>query len=173
MRISLKNMRQLSAEQISTRVLYVLLAIIVLLFGAFFLVGYDIPFEEDPTFNAPMFTDAVLVFIYILVLATVGITAFAVFRSIKKRDKTTDTVNNIPAAKIVWLTTVLTAVSMLITFLLGSSEPVMINGVEYSNVFWLKATDMFINTAIILLFFAVCGVGFGLSGYNRKIHLKK
>lgn len=173
MRISLKNMGQLSAEQISTRVLYVLLAIIVLLFGAFFLVGYDIPFEEDPTFNAPMFTDAVLVFIYILVLATVVITAYAVFRSIKKRDKTTDTVNNIPAAKIVWLTTVLTAASMLLTFLLGSSEPVMINGVEYSNVFWLKATDMFINTAIILLFFAVCGVGFGLSGYNRKIHLKK
>ena len=97
MRISLKSIRQLSAEQISTRVLYVLLAVIVLLFGAFFLIGYDIPYDEDPTFNAPMFTDAVLVFIYMLVLATVGITAYAVYRSIKGRDKTSDTINNIPA----------------------------------------------------------------------------
>lgn len=50
MRISLKSIRQLSAEQMSTRVLYVLLAVIVLLFGAFFLIGYDIPYDEDPTF---------------------------------------------------------------------------------------------------------------------------
>lgn len=173
MRSSLKSIRQLSAEQISTRVLYVLLAVIVLLFGAFFLIGYDIPYDEDPTFNAPMFTDAVLVFIYMLVLATVGITAYAVYRSIKGRDKTSDTINNIPAAKIVWLTTGLTAASMLLTFLLGSSEPVMVNGVKYADVFWLKATDMFINTALILLFVAVCGVVFGLSGYNRKVNLNK
>lgn len=173
MRISINSMRQLSAEQISTRVLYVLLAVIVLLFGAFFLIGYDIPYDENPTFNAPVFTDAVLVFIYMLVLATVAITSLAVYRSVKGRDKTSDTVNNIPAAKIVWLTTGLTAASMLLTFLLGSSESVMVNGVEYSDVFWLKATDMFINTASILLFVAVCGVVFGLSGYNRKVNLKK
>ncbi len=172
MHISFKNVRQLSAEQISTRVLYVLLAVIVLLFGAFFLVGYDTPFEDDPTFNAPLFTDAVLVFIYILTAATVALTACAVYRSIRGRDKTADTINNIPAAKIVWLTTGLTAASLVLTFLFGSSEPVDINGVKYSDVFWLKATDMFINTALILLFIAVCGVVFGLSGYNRKIYLK-
>lgn len=173
MHFSLKNMRQLSAEQISTRVLYVLIAVIVLLFGAFFLIGFDIHYDEDPTFNAPLFTDAVLIFIYILVLATVGMTAYAVYRSIRGRDKTSDTINNIPAAKIAGFTAGLTVVCLLLTFLLGSSEPVMVNGVKYSDAFWLKATDMFINTASVLLLVAVCGVVFGLSGYSRKISLKK
>lgn len=172
MHFSLKDMKRLSSEQISTRVLYVMLAVIVLLFGAFFMIGYDVPFEDDPVFNAPIFTDTVLVFIYILVLVTVIITAFSVFQSIRKRDKASDVINNIPAARIVWLTTGLTAACLLLTFLFGASEPVSVNGVQYSDMFWLKATDMFINTASILLFVAVCGVAYGLSGYNRKINLK-
>ncbi len=32
---------------------------------------------------------------------------------------------------------------------------------------------MFINTSFILLAIAVCGVALGLSGYNRKISIKK
>ena len=62
---------------------------------------------------------------------------------------------------------------MLITFLLGSAEPVMVNGVEFADTFWLKATDMFINTSTVLLLVAVCGVAYGLSGYNRKLNNRK
>ena len=62
---------------------------------------------------------------------------------------------------------------MLITFLLGSAEPVTVNGVEFADTFWLKATDMFINTSLVLLLVAVCGVAFGLSGYCRKMGIRK
>ena len=62
-RFSLHGIRKLDAEQVSTRVLYVLVALAVVVFGAFFLIGYDQPYEDDPQFNAPVLTDVVLVFI--------------------------------------------------------------------------------------------------------------
>ena len=35
-------------------VLYALIALIVLLFGLFFLVGFDTPYDENPDYNAPL-----------------------------------------------------------------------------------------------------------------------
>ena len=89
------------------------------------------------------------------------------------RDKAQGKANNIPAAKIAWGTVGLLVASLLATFLLGSAEPVQVNGVAYTDVFWLKATDMFINTSLVLLLVAVCGVAFGLSGYCRKMGIRK
>lgn len=167
------GMRRLTAEQVSARVLYVLVALAVLLFGAFFLIGYDAPFEENPSFNAPVLTDAVLIFMYLLLSAAAVVMLVAVVHGIRHRDKSADVVNNIPAAKIAWATAVFMSVCMAVTFALGSDDPVTVNGVVYGDTFWLKATDMFIDTSFVLLAVAACGVAFGLSGYNRKIKFKK
>lgn len=169
---SRKGMRRLDAEQISTRVLYVLVMLAAVIFGAFFLIGYDVPYEDDPTFNAPVLTDAVLIFIYALVAAAVLLAVAAVVVGIRRGVRSDAVVNNIPAARISWATAALLAVCLTVTFLLGSPSPVMVNGVEYTDTFWLKATDMFINTSLILLFTAACGTAFGLSGYNRKLKLR-
>ena len=93
----------------------------------------------------------------------------AVAVGLRRSGGSSSVVNNIPAARIAWATVALLVGSLLVTFLLGSSKPVLVNGVEYTDTFWLKATDMFINTSFVLLFVAVCGVVFGLSGYNRKL----
>lgn len=163
----------MTAEQVSTRVLYVLVALAVIVFGAFFMIGYDVPYEDNPEFNAPRLTDLVLVFIYVLVLLAALLAVVAVAISFKARDKSQGKVNNIPAAKIAWGTAGLLVASLLVTFLLGSAEPMTVNGVPYADVFWLKATDMFINTSLVLLAVAVCGVAFGLSGVGRKIGKRK
>ena len=160
---------KLDAEQLSTSVLYVLVALVVIVFGAFFLIGYDVPYEDDPSFNAPLLTDAVLVFMYVLVSGAVLLAVAAVAVGQRRSGGSSSVVNNIPAARIAWATVALLVGSLLVTFLLGSSKPVLVNGVEYTDTFWLKATDMFINTSFVLLFVAVCGVVFGLSGYNRKL----
>jgi hypothetical protein len=34
---------------------------------------------------------------------------------------------------------------------LGSSKPIVTNGERFTNVFWLKTTDMFIYTSILLI----------------------
>ena len=164
---------RLTAEQVSTRVLYVLVALAVVVFGAFFLIGYDVPYEDNSEFNAPLLTDVVLVFMYVLVFLAAILAVAAIAIGFKARGKSQGKVNNIPAAKIAWGTAGLLVASLLATFLSGSAEPVPVNGVPYTDVFWLKATDMFINTSLVLLAVAVCGVVFGLSGYNRKIGKRK
>ncbi len=163
----------MKAEQVSMRVLYILIALAVLLFGAFFIIGFDKPYEEDPGFNAPLLTDAVLVFVYLLVVGALIIMAYSVVRSIKRMDKSVSITNNVPESKILWCTVVMLLCCMIITFLLGSSQSVQVNGVEFTQTFWLKATDMFINTVIVMLIVAVLGVAFGISGYSRKLRLKK
>ncbi|MDO4160970.1 MAG: hypothetical protein Q4D41_10975 [Prevotellaceae bacterium] len=172
-RLSLKDIKGWKTEKKSTAVLYILVTLTVLVFGAFFFIGFDTPYEEDPTFNAPMLTDAVLIFIYLLIILASALAVIAIVRGIKTRDRSADVINNIPATRIMFCTFGLLVACMAITLLLGSSEPVMVNGIKYIDTFWLKATDMFINTMIILLVIAICGVAFGLSGYNRKIKLKK
>ena len=109
----------LTAEQVSTRVLVALVVLAVVVFDAFFLIGYDVPFEDNPEFNAPRLTDLVLVFIYVLVLlaAILAVTAIAI--SLKARDKAQGRANNIPSAKIAWGTAGLLVASLLATFLLG------------------------------------------------------
>ncbi len=76
-----------TSEKVSTLALYLLVALTVVLFGAFFLIGYDTPYEDDPSFNAPVLTDAVLVFIYLLVFATLALTVASVIAG-SKPDKT-------------------------------------------------------------------------------------
>lgn len=170
--LSRKGNGKLTSEQISTRVLYALVALTVVVFGAFFLIGYDEPYADDPSFNAPMLTDAVLVFIYLLTFAASALAVCAVVVAFRRRDKSSAVINNVPAARINRAVIVLLCASLIVTFVLGSSEPVLANGAEYTDRFWLKATDMFINTSLVLLVVAVCGVIFGLSGYNRKVKLK-
>ena len=57
---------------------------------------------------------------------------------------------------------------MMLTFLLGSEEAVMVNGEAYTDSFWLKLTDMFINTAMVLILVAIAVAVYGGLGLNRR-----
>ena len=45
----------------------------------------------------------------------------------------------------------------------------MINGISYTDRFWLKATDGLIISSAILMIIAGCFVIYGMSGVNRKL----
>ena len=113
--------------------------------------------------------DILLVIIYLLLIGVICVTVFSVWRSLKMSDRSQKLQNRIPVVKIAVGCAVLLVVCLALTFVLGSSQPMLINGESYNQTFWLKTADMFIFTAIILCVVAVAGVGFGLSGYNRKI----
>ena len=68
--------RRGAAERISQKVFYLLSAVIVLLFGLFYAVGYSIPYLLNPDLNAPLFTGAIISLILFLLLLAV---AFATF----------------------------------------------------------------------------------------------
>jgi len=83
---SIRDIKNWPADTVSKRVLIVLIALSALVFGAFYLVGYDVPFDDNANFNAPIFTDILLYFIYALLVATVVVCAVAVVRGLKRRD---------------------------------------------------------------------------------------
>lgn len=161
--------RQLPSDKASGRVQAVLVIMSVLLFGMFYFVGFDFPYDEDPRFNAPLLTDAVLWFSYVLFVAAVVVTVISVVRSVRVHSSDDRLSNGIPAMRIAWSIGGLLVSSLLLTFLFGSSEPLMVNGRRFTSVFWLKLTDMFINTSIVLGVIAVAAVCYGMSGLNRRL----
>lgn len=77
--------------------------------------------------------------------------------------------NRVPRKNIAWGVTGFTILLLLITCLAGSSQPLIINSISYTDRFWLKATDGLIVSSVILIVVAACFVIYGMSGINRKL----
>lgn len=155
-------------DKVSGRVLLVLLVLSVAVFALFWLVGFNLPYLDDASFNAPLFTDLLLFFMYLLLVGAIAVAAVSAVRSLRRRDKGDGRVNGVPARCIAWGTVALLFASLALTFATGSAEPMKINGVDFAETFWLKATDMFVNTIIILMVVALAAVLYGVSGLNRR-----
>ncbi|MCR4852317.1 MAG: hypothetical protein K5893_01845 [Prevotella sp.] len=112
--------------------------------------------------------DFLLIVMYLALVATLVLAVWSAWHSMKRRDKSQRVVNRIPVMRIVYIVIALLVGLLLLTFLCGSSSPMAVNGDRYDTWFWLKASDMFIVTAIVLIFIAIVGVVISFSGYFRK-----
>ena len=88
---------------------------------------------------------------YLVTAVALGVTAYSVWHGMRTRRKGDDIINGVPAGKIGWCVAIGLVVCLVLTFLLGSSKPVMTNGTLYKDAFWLRLTDMFIYTSILLI----------------------
>src|SRR5574344_278564 len=159
------------SEQISKFVLYIISGIIVLVLLAYYFIGYDNVYEDNPELNDPLCTDVLIYLMYILVVAAVATAVAAIIRSFKMRDSSSDTAG-IKSSVIANASFILMFVSLAVCFLVGSSKPVTVNGALLTDKFWLKVTDMFLSSSYFLLAVAVIGLVFGVSGINRKFPKK-
>lgn len=159
--------KDMKTEQITSRLLYVLVGLAAVVFLLFYLVGYNMPYVFDPEYNAPLFTDVVIVFMYLMVAAGVAAAVYAVVMERKRRSRQA-VENGIPAGKIERGTLLLLVVLLAVSFLLGSSAPVSVNGKVFDSVFWLKATDMLIYTSLALIVAAIAAVAFSVAGNKLK-----
>ncbi len=159
--------RNKSAEKISQQVFYILIALAVLVFGLFFLVGYDMPFEENPDFNAPLFTDVLIVLMWIFLVGGVALAGYSMIRDYRK-SKSEAVVNGVPVRRIFRFTWLGMLLTLVITFGLGSSAPMLINGEHYEDWLWLKLSDMFVFTSVLMLVAGVGAVIFGATRYIRR-----
>ena len=164
----MNNWKKWSTERLSTRIFYVLVALCIVVFALFGLVGYNRPFDEDPNFNAPLFTDAVLILGYLFVITAIGFAIWSVVRALKMRGKGDAYDNNIPTKHISYIIVGGVAALFVVTFLIGSSSEMIINGVKFTDHFLLKVSDMFIFTSLILMVVAIASVIFGATKYTRK-----
>lgn len=156
-----------SAEKVSQQVFYIMIALAVIVFALFFLVGYDMPFEENPDFNAPLFTDALIVLMWIFLIVGVGLAIYSMIRDYRS-GKSEAVVNGVPVRRIFRFTWIGTLLALLLTFVLGSSTPMLINGEHYADWLWLKLSDMFVITSLLMLVVGIGAVCFGATRYVRR-----
>lgn len=167
--MSFKNIKSWTTEKISQRVFYLIIGLAVVIFGLFFLIGYDMPFDENPDFNAPLFTDVLIFLMWFLLVLTVVLAIVAVVRAYKMNVKSEAVVNGVPQGKIFRFTWIGMLLLLVLTFLVGSSMPMLVNGENYTDWFWLKISDMLVLTSISMLIIAVGAVVFGATRYMRKV----
>lgn len=113
--------------------------------------------------------DALLYVVYLLLGVVTGLAVWSGLHGVRSHQKTKESTRGVPARAIAYGVAGLLAVVMLITFLLGSSKPMLINSQWFKDVLWLKLTDMFIYTALVMLIVAAIGVVIGASGMMRKV----
>ncbi|MBP5799812.1 MAG: hypothetical protein J6W43_07870 [Prevotella sp.] len=107
---------------------------------------------------SPFIADIMLWLMYIAVAAAIVVTLWSVVKTLRMRTKDDEIINGVPQTRIAWTTAGCFLVCLAVTYLLGSSDPLMTNGALFTSKFWLKATDMFIYTSIILIIGCLVGV---------------
>ena len=166
--MKIKHLKSWGPERLSQRLLYILVGVSAVVFALFYLVGYDLPFDENPDFNAPLFTDVLIVLMVLVLLLALGMIGFSAWRSHRSGSRQDAVVNGVPARKIVRITWLSTFGLLVIGFAVGSSTPMLVNGNDYNDWFWLKLSDMFVLASVILLIAAIGVVLFGVTRYVRK-----
>ena len=109
-------------------------------------------------FVSPLIADIMLWLMYITVAVALVVTVVSVIKTVRLRTKDDEVVNGVPRTRMAWVVVVAFLLCLLLTFVLGSSEPVRTNGKLFTDAFWLKTTDMFIYTSLILIIGCFAGV---------------
>lgn len=102
--------------------------------------------------------EVMLWLMYAAVATALVVTGLSVWKTVRMRTKDDEVINGVPQTRIAWTTAGAFIVCLAVTYLLGSSEPLMTNGQVFDSVFWLKMTDMFVYTSIILIIGCFAGV---------------
>ena len=168
-KIHLADLKQWPERRLSQSVFYVLVALIVIVFGLFYTVGYEHPFDESPDFNAPMFTGTLISFIILLTIGAVAATVASAIRGARKSGRER-VVNGVPAARIVLCVFGATLAVMIATFVFSPTGAMPVNGAQYTDALWLRMAEMFVDTSVLLLVVAVAAVAYA---YAKSMSYKK
>lgn len=167
------HLKTMSTERISQRVLYVLTGLAVVVFGLFYLIGFDRPFNDDSNFNAPLFTDLLMVYAAILLVGTLVLAGLAMVKTVKMMRATENkVVNSIPVGRIRRYGIIALGVVTLLSLVLSSGNPMTINGHVFEDFVALRVADLLIYTSLFLLLAAIAAVIFGMTRYRRENQLK-
>lgn len=120
-------------------------------------------------FESPLFINILLYAIYALLVLAVGLALWSAFRSMRRQGTGEKRSNGIPSRIILIATVCLLIGALVLTYLLADTHPLLINGKPFADVFWLRTSDMLINTSIFLIAVAGIGTALGLLGIGRKL----
>ena len=154
-------------EKISSRVLLACVALIIVCFAAFLLIGYDNPVGEN---NEPKLTNVIMWLMYALILVTAGLTCWSAIRGMqnnKGNDPAATT--GVPGGKITLFTAGLTIASLILGWVcgLGEKEFTAQDG-TVTSAGWVTVVDVFMVSMGILLLAAAIAVIVSMTGIVTK-----
>jgi hypothetical protein len=119
-------------------------------------------------YESPLFIDVLLTSIYALLALTLGLTVWSMLRTLQMRNRERLTMG-IPAKRIAWGVALLLCATLALTALTADTQPLTINGHLYDSSFWLRVSDMLINTSTVLIVVAVMCVALSALGIGRLL----
>lgn len=119
--------------------------------------------------TTPLYIDLLIYAMYALLLLAVVFTVWSMLRSARRQGSNSGRSNGVPSRRIGILTLLLLVASMVVTYLLASPRPIIINGTPFTDPFWLRVSDMLINTSGILIVIAAIAIFISYSGIVRKL----
>lgn len=159
-------------EKISKMALYICIGIILVSFAAFLTIGYDNPVGDN---NEPILTDIIMWLMYLLVIATAGLTIWSGFRGIASSRGTDPAASTgVPGGKVSLITWGLFVVSMVIGIVLGLGEDAFTaaDG-TVTTAGWVTVVDAFCVSIGILLVAAAAAVVVSMTGVLTKSAVKQ
>ena len=156
----------MKASKIASIVYYVLIALSVVVLALFFGVGFG-NMESLPSgyYRSPANTDLLMYYMYALMaICAVCTIVGAVTAKGGKVDSNMPTWGKVMSGVGLWLF----VPALVISWFIGSKEPVMTGTGIYDNAMWLQVTDMMMYTIYILLVAMVIGLVISLSGVFKK-----
>ncbi len=120
-------------------------------------------------YETSWFVDLVLITIYVLTAFTLAITVWSVLHGYRRREE-----KELRRRRPLRLSVAaLLVVTLIVSWLLGSTEPIIVNGHVFADAFWLRISDMFIWSSLVLIVIAIGCTLYGMTGLQRKVKSEK
>lgn len=153
--------------KISYYILYILFALTLVVLGVFYTVGYDNPVGE---YNSPENTELLIFFMYgmvgFCVVAALGSVISNVVSSLGGPKGVN--ISGVPERLISIVSLAILILSLIIAYAMGTDTVVITGDGAYTDVFWLKVTDMFIYAIYFLMLVATFGLLVNMTGIFKK-----
>jgi len=92
--------------------------------------------------------DFFLIIIYLVIAVALCAVMWSVLRTMKIVGKTSGKAHGIPVRRINIAICASIVIIMILSFIIGSTDPMHINAQSYNNTFWLRMSNMFVFTGI-------------------------
>lgn len=159
----------MNTEKISKILLWTMMGVTIVVFVLFLLVGFDTPFEDNPKYNNPKLTDAVLILCYALTITAIVATIWSAIKQITVGGNSTSKDKGI-AGRTGLISFVLLVVSLIIGVIVGianKGETMLINGKDWNNPTDIIITDTVMVTIVILGVVSIIAVIYSMAATKK------
>lgn len=151
----------IKTEKLSSWSLWGCIALTIIVFACFFLIGYDNPQGE---YNAPKCTEALIIFMYFLAGVALVLTVGSVINSLMTgAGSSNEQLTGVPGSKVALFSVAALVVSLVPGLVqgVGESEFTAADG-TVTTATMVMVTDMFILSIYILILLTIASVVFNM-----------